>query len=228
MSHSVGNNGHSANHSKMWCPGLDSNQHGLAAKGFSYRYGFRHPDRETGFAVWTLSSPCHRFRCFRRRLSSLYTFLDTMKLHKYTIDELKAAIGSSVSIRQVLQKLGIKAEGGNYKVFHTAVRHFGLNTSHFTGMNLSGRTLPLRRKALAEYLTKNSGIQSFKLKRYLLEQKILQAMCSECGLASWRGKPIPLELDHRNGDSRDNELGNLRLLCPNCHALTPTYRGKNR
>jgi len=151
-----------------------------------------------------------------------------MKLHKYTLDELKRAIESSVSIRQVLQKLNVKAEGGNYEVFHKAVRHFGLQTSHFTGMNLTGRKLPLRRKTLAEYLLKGSFIHSFRLKRYLLEQKVLEPVCSDCGLSSWRGRPIPLELDHRNGDRHDNELANLRLLCPNCHALTPTYRGKNR
>jgi hypothetical protein len=151
-----------------------------------------------------------------------------VKLHKYTLDELKAAVGSSVSIRQVLQKLNVKAEGGNYHVFHKAVRTFGLDTSHFTGMNLSGRKLPLRRRKLSEYLTKESDVQSLRLKRYLLEQKVLDAICSGCGGTTWRGQPIPLELDHRNGDHRDNELANLRLLCPNCHALTPTYRGKNR
>lgn len=41
------------------------------------------------------------------------------------------------------------------------------------------------------------------------------------------GRAIPLELDHVNGDRTDNRLENLRLLCPNCHALTPTYRGRN-
>lgn len=51
--------------------------------------------------------------------------------------------------------------------------------------------------------------------------------CSECGLTEWRGQPIPLELDHISGNRRDLRVENLRLLCPNCHALTPTYRGKN-
>lgn len=151
-----------------------------------------------------------------------------MNLYKYSLDNLKHAIASSVSIRQVLQKLGVKAAGGNYHVFHKAVRTVGLDTSHFTGMNLAGRKLRPRRRSLADYLVRDSGIQSFRLKRYLLDQKILKAICSDCGRASWRGQPIPLELDHRNGDHRDNELANLRLLCPNCHALTPTYRGKNK
>jgi hypothetical protein len=44
---------------------------------------------------------------------------------------------------------------------------------------------------------------------------------------AWEGGPIPLELDHVDGDRRNNDPSNLRLLCPNCHALTPTYRGRN-
>jgi len=47
-------------------------------------------------------------------------------------------------------------------------------------------------------------------------------------LAEWLGQPIPLELEHANGDRTDNRLEKLSLLCPNCHALTPTYRGRNK
>lgn len=52
--------------------------------------------------------------------------------------------------------------------------------------------------------------------------------CGSCGNDSWCGKPIPLELDHLDGNSGNNTWENLRLICPNCHALTPTYKGKNR
>jgi predicted HNH restriction endonuclease len=41
------------------------------------------------------------------------------------------------------------------------------------------------------------------------------------------GNPIPLELHHIDGDKTNNTLENFQLLCPNCHALTDSYRGKN-
>ena len=150
-----------------------------------------------------------------------------MRLRKYTLEKLTEALKTSVSVRQVLQKLGVKAAGGNYYIFHKAVRHFGLDTSHFTGMNLTGRKLPLRRKPMTEYLVRDSTIQSNKLRKYLIQHKYFKTVCSNCGRSTWQGKPIPLELDHRDGDHRNNKLPNLRLLCPNCHALTPNYRGRN-
>lgn len=150
-----------------------------------------------------------------------------MKLRKYTLDDLSDAIKTSVSVRECLIKLNVAPQGGNYASFHKAVKHFDLDTSHFSGQNLSGRKLPERRKSIEEYLTKNSNTQSFKLKRYLLESSVFEAKCFRCGLFTWLDEPIPLELDHIDGDRTNNTLSNLRLLCPNCHAKTPTYRGKN-
>ena len=63
------------------------------------------------------------------------------------------------------------------------------------------------------------------LRRYLLEQS---QGCWECGITEWMGKPITLELEHKDGDPYNNKEDNLCLLCPNCHSQTPTYKGKNR
>lgn len=51
--------------------------------------------------------------------------------------------------------------------------------------------------------------------------------CEICGLESWQGQPIPLELHHDDGDTDNNSEENLKLLCPNCHAQTPTHRNRN-
>lgn len=54
-------------------------------------------------------------------------------------------------------------------------------------------------------------------------------VCDPCGLSSlYNGKRLTLELDHINGDATNNNKDNVRLLCPNCHSLTPTFKGKNK
>ena len=52
-------------------------------------------------------------------------------------------------------------------------------------------------------------------------------VCEICGLNEWMGKPIQIEMDHVDGDHANNADSNLRLICPNCHAQTPTYKGNN-
>ena len=150
-----------------------------------------------------------------------------MKLNKYTLDELKEAIKTSVSKRQTLKKLNIAPCGGNYKTFDKAVEYYKLDTSHFTGKNLLNRKLPQRRLNILEYLVSGSSIQSNKLRKYLLDSNIFKPKCYKCNNNEWNNLSIPLELEHINGINNDNRLENLTLLCPNCHAQTSTYRGKN-
>lgn len=51
--------------------------------------------------------------------------------------------------------------------------------------------------------------------------------CESCGLSEWLGDPIPLELEHCDGNNKNHQKENLLLLCPNCHAKTEFYRGRN-
>ena len=151
-----------------------------------------------------------------------------MKLHKYSLNQLKLAVNDSTSLRQVLIKLDVAAYGGNYETLKKAINHFSLEVSHFNGQSWSKGKKLSARYSLSEYLENKAPIQSYKLKNRLLDNKILKPVCSNCNNEIWLGNPIPLELDHINGINKDNRLENLRLLCPNCHALTPTYRSKNR
>ena len=151
-----------------------------------------------------------------------------MRLHKYTEEQLRQAVRLSTSLRQVLLHLNVAAFGGNYDVLRKAISHFRIDTSHFTGQAWNKGKKLKPKQSLEDYLSNKCAIQSYKLKKRLLKEKVLEPKCSKCNLTEWLCEPIPLEPDHINGDNKDNRLLNLRPLCPNCHALTPTYRSRNR
>lgn len=67
-----------------------------------------------------------------------------------------------------------------------------------------------------------------QLRRYIFEK--FQNKCCLCGWSEINPftNTIPLEVDHIDGNSDNNSEENLRLICPNCHSLTSTYRGANR
>ncbi len=76
-----------------------------------------------------------------------------------------------------------------------------------------------------EYLGTEKFITSHKLKTKLIKEGIKENRCEKCGRAEWLGMPIPLELHHKDGNHYNNELNNLKVLCPNCHALEPNNSG---
>lgn len=153
------------------------------------------------------------------------------KPRKWKITDLKKVVSSSVSKRQVLNKLGLKEAGGNYEQITRYITELKLDTSHFLGKG-SNKGRVLNRKYIydtKDILVRNSTFQSFKLKKRLFKENLKKEKCELCGWAklSIDGR-IPLELDHINGDHHDNRIENLRVLCPNCHSLQPTHRGKNK
>ena len=145
---------------------------------------------------------------------------------KYTNEEVKEAVQNSTSIRQVLLRLNLAPQGGSYTTIHNLIKNLNLDTTHFKGQGWNkGSSQP--QKEIEIYLSNQYPIKSHKLRLRLIREKILTKECSSCHLNTWLNQPIPLELDHIDGNHSNNTLNNLRLICPNCHAQTPTYRGKN-
>jgi hypothetical protein len=77
-----------------------------------------------------------------------------------------------------------------------------------------------------EEKVKNGEASTKTLKRYLL--KNYGNKCWTCGITEWNNKSIVMELEHIDGNSENNHLENLSLICPNCHSQTPTYKGANK
>lgn len=159
---------------------------------------------------------CHNIIMFKKRT--------------WSEDQLKNAVKISESYRNVLKILGLRPTGGNYDQIKKYIKQYKLSTKHFTGKAWNkGLKFPFRPIIdLKDILVKKSTYQSHKLKKRLFSVKLKEPRCEECGWAkmSHDGR-LPLELDHINGDRHDNRLKNLRILCPNCHSLQKTHRGKN-
>lgn len=79
---------------------------------------------------------------------------------------------------------------------------------------------------LDDYFSNRVKIRSHWLRLRLLADGIFEHRCVRCLRTEWEGQPIPLELNHISGNRNDNSLTNLEMLCPNCHALTPHYKGR--
>jgi len=153
-----------------------------------------------------------------------------MRKRSWTEKQLRQAALNSLSLRQVLGKLGLREAGGNYEQIKKYLKELEVNTKHFKGQawnrGLRGIGKPLI--PLKKILIKNSSFQSFKLKKRLFAAGLKPQYCESCSWAQRNSDGyLPLELDHINGDRHDNRLKNLRVLCPNCHSLQPTHRGRN-
>ena len=152
---------------------------------------------------------------------------DIMKV-KYTKELLEQVCGDSFSYRQCLNKLGLKEAGGNYACIKKKIKDYNIDISHFhhKAWNRGKKVGPKR--PIEDYLSNKHAIQSYKLKKRLITENIFEHKCCNCNSTTWLEKQIPLELHHIDGDHLNNNLENLSLLCPNCHALTDNYRAKNK
>lgn len=138
------------------------------------------------------------------------------------------AVKISTTYRDVLQALGRPIySGSGYRFLKDKIRKLELDISHFTGRSREPRKPP-KKRPLNEYLVEGVIYHSVShIKKRLIKEGYKTAKCEICCLETWLDAPIALELHHIDGDKYNNLLENLQFLCPNCHATTNTYRGKN-
>ena len=93
--------------------------------------------------------------------------------------------------------------------------------------NKGGKGFPDNSYKTAEEYIQGTTIKSHILKQKLIRDGLKENKCEICGNAQWLGQEIPLELHHIDGNHFNNNLDNLQILCPNCHALQPNNSGSN-
>ncbi|MCM2392224.1 HNH endonuclease signature motif containing protein [Streptomyces albipurpureus] len=141
--------------------------------------------------------------------------------------ELRTAVAASVSLAETLRRLDRLDNGSQRAALRRWITQESLSTSHFLGQaHQRDRAATTPRKTADRILTKRDGGRRTKTARLrrALHELGLPERCAECGSgAEWQGKRMTLEIDHINGDRLDDRAQNLRLLCPNCHAITSTW-----
>jgi len=143
---------------------------------------------------------------------------------KIKIDEhtFRSVVEESISMAQAAVKLNIH--------FNTFKRHAVSLGIYNPNPGLKGGKRKCTAKVPTDVILSGNypQFQTYKLKGRLIKEGILENVCSVCGISSWNGKPLNCELDHIDGDRTNHKIENLRVLCPNCHSQTDTYRSKNR
>jgi len=143
---------------------------------------------------------------------------------KHTKENLEI-IKNCISVREALSILGIKPDGGNKRI-RSLIKDILIENGNYKGQAHS-KSKSYVKVSNEDFFNKNSTRKSYAIREALISRGLKEHRCESCKLDSWMGKKIPLEVHHIDGDKTNNELTNLKILCPNCHTFTDNYKGKN-
>jgi len=144
---------------------------------------------------------------------------------KYTKEFLAPFVQQSTNYSNLLRNLGLQLTGGNQQNIKSRIEEHQLDITHFVHGNFGH--IGCRKKSAEEILIYDPHLKRRldpKQLRRALQEKGRKKQCAWCDLKEvWNNKFIRLEIDHIDGDWKNNKLENLRCLCPNCHSQTPNY-----
>ena len=151
----------------------------------------------------------------------------TNKIYELSDNDFIDLIKSSTCVKEVLFKLGYTTVGNSWGYSQVRNRMSILNLS---SCDFKGRNNTFFKKEHLSYdklFKEDCNHSRTFLRKTIIKNNLLDYRCAICGIDSWNGNKLSLELDHINGINNDNRLCNLRFLCPNCHSQTSTYGSKN-
>ena len=133
--------------------------------------------------------------------------------------EIREWINQNLSNAEITRKLECKVD-----TLKSYYKKMGIN---YKG-NQGGKGIRAysKRKPANEFVLSN--VNNAAKRRRLIEDGVKEAKCECCGLSEWMGKPIPLELHHKDFNHYNNELSNLQILCSNCHMQAHNYNNNLR
>lgn len=154
-----------------------------------------------------------------------------MSQTKYTRELLEPLVKESISVAQVLRKLGLKEAGGTHSHISKTIKQYELDTSHFLGQASNcGETHkggPEKKEWHEVLIERQIGRRqaAVRLRKALIESG-REYKCEECKqLPWWNEKELRLQVDHKNGNWLDDRPDNVRFLCSNCHSQTKGFSG---
>lgn len=147
-----------------------------------------------------------------------------MAYNIYSKENLEPIIRCNISWSGVIQALGLRQAGGTQENLRKRAKAFSISTSHFLGQaHNRGKTgvgkAYTKETLLQKVLVKGKAHHGTHLLRSLIRLGIKKRECEKCHHTQWMEQDIPLEIHHLDEDHENNELSNLEVLCPNCHAL---------
>ena len=153
----------------------------------------------------------------------------TSKIALLGKEKLQDLLNESNTYGEVLEKIGLSVIANNFGTLKKYINLYGLSTE----------LIDQKRKMIIAHpkYTKQEFIDSLtdgtctlkphRILKKLIEYNLREYKCEKCGISSWNGDKIILELHHKNGNHSDNKIENLEILCPNCHSQTDNFRTKN-
>jgi 5-methylcytosine-specific restriction endonuclease McrA len=137
-----------------------------------------------------------------------------MPKKKYTKEYLLSKMTNCSTMWEFLDSLSLQRTGCNYNYIKFVLKREQVDHSHFKKWSPKVS----KKIDLEQYLSNKQKIGSAKLRIKLIKAGIFEKKCYECNRTTWNDYDIPLELHHKDNNHNNNQLSNLMLLCPNCHA----------